>query len=181
MGHSVGLEWVQKQFSSELAKLGIIMFLSFSLSKRKDVLQSFTKGLLPYLILVGFVAGLVVIEPHLSGTLIIVITSFILLFCAGAKISHFVAMAAPVIIGVVGAILAAPYRFNRVLAWLHPLIITRIRGGRLFNLCWLSVQEESLEEDWDKVCRSTFGFPSLIMIIFLQFFQRSLDLWGHLW
>lgn len=118
---------------SELAKLGIIMFLSFSLSKRKEVLQSFTKGLLPYLLLIGFIAGLVIVEPHLSGTLIIVITSCIILFCAGAKISHFVAMAVPGIVGLVGAILAAPYRFNRVLAWLHPFDYYKEQG-------WQTVQ-----------------------------------------
>lgn len=105
---------------SEMAKLALIMFLSFSLSKRKEVLQSFTKGLFPYLVLIGFIAGLVVIEPHLSGTLIIVITSFIILFCAGAKVSHFVILATPVVLAVVGAVLAAPYRFDRVKAWLDP-------------------------------------------------------------
>lgn len=113
----VGTKTIQP---SEMAKIALIMFLSFSLSKRKEVLQSFTKGLLPYLLLIGFVAGLVVIEPHLSGTLIIVITSCIILFCAGAKISHFVAMALPAVAAVVVAILAAPYRFDRVKAWLNP-------------------------------------------------------------
>ncbi|MDF2987182.1 MAG: cell division protein FtsW [Eubacterium sp.] len=108
---------------SELAKLSLIMFLSFSLSKRKDVLQSFTKGLLPYLALIGFICGLVLIEPHLSGAIIIAMTGFIILFCAGAKISHFVSMAVPAVVAVVGAVLVAPYRFDRVKAWLDPFNI----------------------------------------------------------
>ncbi len=108
---------------SELAKLSLIMFMSFSLSKRRDVLKSFTKGLLPYLILIVFICGLVVIEPHLSGTIIIAMTGFIILFCAGAKISHFVALAIPVVLAVVGAVLVAPYRFDRVKAWLDPFNI----------------------------------------------------------
>lgn len=105
---------------SEVAKIAMIMFLSFSLSKRKEVLQSFTKGLVPYLGLIGLVAGLVVIEPHLSGTLIIVITSCIVLFCAGAKISHFVGLALPGVMAAVALVLVAPYRFDRVKAWLDP-------------------------------------------------------------
>lgn len=105
---------------SELAKLSLIIFLSFSLSKRKEVLQSFTKGLFPYLLLIGLVAGLVIIEPHLSGALIIVITACIILFCAGAKISHFVAIALPGIIGVIGLIVFEPYRFDRLKAWMDP-------------------------------------------------------------
>lgn len=106
---------------SEAAKLAIIMFLSFSLSKRKEGLQSFFRGLLPYLLLIALVAGLVVIEPHLSGALIIAITAFIILFCAGAKISHFVMMIVPAAMVVVGAILIEPYRFDRVKAWLDPI------------------------------------------------------------
>jgi len=105
---------------SELAKIALIMFLSFSLSKRRDVLKSFTKGLLPYLALIGFICGLVVVEPHLSGTIIIALTGFIVLFCAGAKISHFVALAVPVVLAGIAAVLVAPYRFDRVKAWLDP-------------------------------------------------------------
>jgi len=126
----VGTKTIQP---SEIAKIAIIMFLSFSLSKRKEVLQSFFKGLVPYLLLVGFVAALVLKEPHLSGTLIIVITSCIVLFCAGAKISHFVLMATPAVVGVVGAILVAPYRFERVKAWLNPFKYSSDEG-------WQTVQ-----------------------------------------
>ncbi len=118
---------------SELAKLSLIMFLSFSLSKRKDVLKSFTKGLLPYLALIGLICGLVVIEPHLSGTIIIALTGFIVLFCAGAKISHFVALAVPVVLAGVGAILVAPYRFDRVKAWLDPFQYKMDEGWQIVN------------------------------------------------
>ncbi len=105
---------------SETAKLAVIIFLSYSLSKRKDVLQSFKKGLLPYLMLVGFIAVLVLVEPHLSGTIIIVLTAFVILFCAGAKISHFVALAMPVLLGTIAAVVFESYRFDRVKAWLDP-------------------------------------------------------------
>lgn len=105
---------------SELAKIALIIFLSFSLSKRKEVLQSFKKGLLPYLLLIGLVAGLVLKEPHLSGALIIITTSCVILFCAGAKISHFVALTVPGIIGVLGLIVFEPYRFGRLKAWINP-------------------------------------------------------------
>lgn len=105
---------------SEIAKLAVILFFSFSLSKRKDQLQSFFKGLLPYLILIGVFAGLLIIEPHLSGTILIASVACIILFCAGAKISHFVIISIPAILGVAAAIIAAPYRLARVTAFLDP-------------------------------------------------------------
>jgi cell division protein FtsW len=51
---------------SEIAKLGMIFFFSQSLSKRKDKLNYFFKDLFPYLLLMGIVAGLLLLEPHLK-------------------------------------------------------------------------------------------------------------------
>lgn len=126
----VGTKTIQP---SEIAKLTLIMFLAFSLSKRKEGLQSFTKGLMPYLMLIGLIAGLVVIEPHLSGALIIVITAFIVLFCGGAKISHFVAMALPVVIAGAVAIATEPWRFGRIKAWLDPIGNKMNEGWQIYN------------------------------------------------
>ena len=105
---------------SELAKLALIIFLSNSLSKRKDTLQYFTKGLLPYLAMIGVFAALLLIEPHLSATIIIILVSGIILFCAGAKISHFVAMVVPLLAGLVGIVAINPYMLSRVTSFMNP-------------------------------------------------------------
>jgi len=60
---------------SEFAKMAVILFFSHSLSKRRDQLNSFFKGLLPYLILLGIYAALLLKEPHLSGTMVIAIVA----------------------------------------------------------------------------------------------------------
>lgn len=105
---------------SELAKLGVILFFSYSLSKRKDQLQYFFKGLLPYLILLGLIAGLMLIEPHKSGTIIIGSVAVIILFCAGARIKHIVAMAIPAVTGMIALILLSDYSRKRIFAFLDP-------------------------------------------------------------
>lgn len=105
---------------SEIAKFAVIMFFSYSLSKRKDQLQYFFKGLMPYLLLIGIISVLLIIEPHLSGTILIASVACVILFNAGAKISHFILMAIPAMAAVVGAIAIAPYRMARVTAFLDP-------------------------------------------------------------
>ncbi len=105
---------------SELAKLAVILFFSFSLSKRKDQLESFFKGLLPYLLLIGVYAGLLLLEPHLSGTIIIGMVASIILFSAGAKIRHFVLLSLPVLFGLAAVITFSEYRRSRVLSFLDP-------------------------------------------------------------
>ena len=71
---------------SELTKLAMILFLSYSLSKRKDSLKYFFKGLVPYLILIAIHAFIFLLQPHLSVMIVVGLVSCILLFCAGAKI-----------------------------------------------------------------------------------------------
>lgn len=116
--------WIEfKGFSfqpSEIAKLALIIFLSYSLSKNRDRLKYFLSGLLPYLIIVMFVSGLVLVEPHLSATVIIVLISCVLLFLAGARIMHFVLLTVPGLAGLVIAIAAAPYRLKRITGFLDP-------------------------------------------------------------
>jgi cell division protein FtsW len=105
---------------SELAKLSIILFFSHSLSKRKDKLNSFFKGVLPYLILVGIFIVILRFQKHMSATVIIVAVAFILLFGAGAKIRHFIIMALPAVAGL-GAIIAfTDYMKDRVISYLDP-------------------------------------------------------------
>lgn len=118
---------------SELAKLAVILFFSYSLSKRKDQLESFFKGLVPYLLLIGVFAGLLLLQPHLSGTLVIASVAVIILFSAGARLRHFMILALPVIPVLAAAILLAPYRFDRVKAWLDPWKYSHDEGWQIIQ------------------------------------------------
>ncbi len=105
---------------SETAKLAVILFFSYSLSKRKNGLESFFKGLLPYLLLLGVYGGLLLIEPHLSGTIIIFGVACIILFTAGSKIRHFMILSVPAIAGLIALIIFFPYRRDRLISFLNP-------------------------------------------------------------
>ncbi|KNY24943.1 putative lipid II flippase FtsW [Pseudobacteroides cellulosolvens] len=106
---------------SELLKISMILFFSYSLSKRKDDLKYFFKGLFPYLILIGLFSGLLLIEPHLSCTVLVVIVATIILFCAGAKIKHFVLLGMPAIGAFIVAITTMEHARKRLTTFLHPM------------------------------------------------------------
>ena len=57
---------------SELAKLGIIIYFAATISQRKDKMRTFKYGILPYGILLGIYAVLMLAEPHLSGCILLV-------------------------------------------------------------------------------------------------------------
>jgi cell division protein FtsW len=113
---------------SELGKLALILFLANSLSKRKDQLQSFTRGLVPYLLVIGVVAGLIVVETHLSATIIIILVTSIILFSAGARLKHFALMAVPVLAIFALIIYKVDYMKDRVLSFLNPFAYSSKEG-----------------------------------------------------
>jgi len=106
---------------SEILKYAVILFYSFSLSKRQEKIKNFFNGLLPYLILLGIIAVLLVLEPHNSATIIIALVVAVLLFCAGAKISHFLMMGIPGIVGLGTVIFLSPHGRKRIESFLNPL------------------------------------------------------------
>ncbi len=105
---------------SEIAKLGMIFFFSQSLSKRKDKLNYFFKGLFPYVLLMVIVAGLLLLGPHLSCIIIILVTTAIILFCAGAKIKHFIIISIPLAGCFAILIYFVDYMRARVLSFIDP-------------------------------------------------------------
>ena len=105
---------------SELAKLGIIIYLSCSLVRKKDRIISFIGGFLPYLIIISLIFLLVMIEPDLGSALIIAGVGFVLIYAGGAKISHMLYVAALGILPIYFSISKIGYRKNRIIAFLNP-------------------------------------------------------------
>jgi len=105
---------------SELAKFSIIVFFSASLSKRKDQLKKFFSGFLPYILLLGVIAGLIIIEPHLSGTIIVTTVAIIILFAAGARLSHLFMLFAPAVAGLTAVAVFTEYMNARLKSFIDP-------------------------------------------------------------
>ena len=68
----------------EVAELVIVVYMAAWLSSRRAQIQSLGYGLVPFSVLVGGVAGLVILQPDLSTAAIITITSAVMFFLAGA-------------------------------------------------------------------------------------------------
>ena len=110
---------------SELMKLSLIMFLSFSLAKNSGKLRFFFRGLVPYLLIVGFVDLLLLLEPHYSCAVLITLVAVVILFCAGARIFHFLAIGVPTIAAAAYLVISSEYR--AALLAFDPLLTHRAR------------------------------------------------------
>lgn len=105
---------------AELAKLAVIIFLAYIISKNHKKIKKFST-LIKILVLVApIVVMIVVITTNLSSAIIIFGIAIVMLFVASPKYSHFITMAAVAVFGAVAFILIEPYRFERVRVWLSP-------------------------------------------------------------
>lgn len=105
---------------SEFAKLGLIIFLAHYLADASERMQSFRRGLLPPLGMALVAVGLIMLEPDLGQSVVIMGTTIILLFAAGARISHLAGLGG-VGLGAFGVLVAiAPYRMDRITSFLNP-------------------------------------------------------------
>ena len=81
----LGVEGVFTFQPSELAKLGVIIYFADSISKKKEKMEDLKAGLLPYLPILGCIAVLMMLEPHLSGTILIVGIGIMMMVVGGMK------------------------------------------------------------------------------------------------
>ena len=71
---------------SELAKLVTILYLAVWLDSKKDQLHDLSYGLLPFGVIVGVVAGLILLQPDLSAAATVVLVAAVMFFVGGADI-----------------------------------------------------------------------------------------------
>jgi len=77
---------------SEIGKLAVIVWTSMLLVKKGDQMRRLTKGLLPFLVVIGVLDLLVVLEPDLSVAIMYTLVAGIVLFSGGVRIGHFVVL-----------------------------------------------------------------------------------------
>lgn len=117
--------WIDFGFTtfqpSEAVKVLLIGFYAGILTQNADKLQEFKRGFLYHIAFVLPIAGLLILEPHLSATIIITVTSAIMLLVAGGKVKHFALTGLTMGVPALGAIIAFfPYQLQRVKTFLDP-------------------------------------------------------------
>lgn len=105
---------------SEFAKLGLVIFLAAALASRGERITSLTRGLVPLCVPVFLTAMLVLIEPDIGTSSLIVFTAFAMFFAAGARIEHLLMVIAVTLPPAAVAIMSSPYKRARIFAFLHP-------------------------------------------------------------
>lgn len=105
---------------SEVAKFAIIIFMSQIISLNYKKIKSF-KTFLVLLVVIGIICGLTLLEPHLSGTMLILGIGIILLYVGGCNGRH---MLLTLILGgaaLVFMLVVLKYEHDRIEVWMDPM------------------------------------------------------------
>jgi len=119
---------------SEFAKLALIIYVAAWLAGRGDAIKDFWTGFFPFVFLVGFVAGLIMLQPDLGTTIVIVLTTLTLMYVAGASLRHVAAFACVGGIAAAMLIFSGEYRADRVFAFLNAEEEPGARGFQTLQL-----------------------------------------------
>jgi len=117
--------WINLGFTtfqpSEVAKIAVILAYATMICKTpKKKMKQFRYGILPFAAVAGVIVGLLVLEPHLSASIIIIGITGIMIIAGGANLKWIGGAVLAVSALLALAILILPYAQDRVTAWLHP-------------------------------------------------------------
>ena len=109
---------------SEIAKFSVIVLFSHLISLNHPKMKSFSVGVLPFALILGAVTVLMLLEPHLSGTLLILAIGAVLMFVGGTGLRWFALAGGGALAALAGALSLlpdlVPYAASRLSSWLDP-------------------------------------------------------------
>jgi cell division protein FtsW len=105
---------------SEVARLVVVIWCAMLASKKGQQVREFKKGVLPFMLVLGLVSVMILLEPNLSMATLVALLGGLVLFTSGAKIGHFVLLAGLGMILVFHQIRDAQYRLARLVTFMNP-------------------------------------------------------------
>ena len=118
---------------SEFVKIAIIIYMADFISRKEAVMKSFLRGYLPAMAVLGFIVGLVLIEPDLGTAVTISLITIIMLFVGGLRPVYIFASILASLPVLYALLFSVSYRRKRMLAFLNPWADRRGTGFQIIQ------------------------------------------------
>lgn len=105
---------------AEVAKIAVITYLAYSLSKKGEKIRKFSVGFVPHLAVVGLTVALLMKQPDFGSSIMLITMMGIMLFVSGARLAYLSGFAVLGVIGGFFAITSSEMRMKRILAFMDP-------------------------------------------------------------
>lgn len=159
---------------SELAKFGLMIFMCSYMSRHKNEMNTFRFGMLPMLLAIGFIAGLVMLQPNMSMAVIIGFIGVVLLYLGGCDLKQLVILG---IIGIIGFFVlarSAQYRMDRLTSFGNPELDPQGTGYQLLQSYYAigsgGFFGKGLNNSYQKLLYMTYGESDFIFAILCEEF-----------
>lgn len=102
---------------AEFAKLTVIIYLAAWLAAKGQTIRSFEHGLLPFVVIIGSVAVLIMLEPNMGTTLIILLITVTMFWTAGASLLQMLALGITGLVTMAFLATVEGYRADRLMSF----------------------------------------------------------------
>ena len=183
---------------SEFLKIGFIMFFSAWMAKAKDKAGRFKEGFLPFIVLIGIVGSVLLLQPDTDTFLIIVFGGLAVYLTGGGKWRYVLILGVCGIIGLGVIAYTRPYVMSRLTTFMNPAdnalgsgyqiqqSLIAVGSGGLFgrgfgqSIQKFNVLPEPIGASIFAVASEEFGFMGAvgIILLFIFFAFRGLKIAG---
>lgn len=182
---------------SEIVKLTFLLYLSAWLSSKEDHhIKDINYGFIPFIIVLGAIATLTILQPDTGTMMIIVLTALVVYFIAGAHIKHLVWLGILGVFSLMALLKISQYRSERLTTFLHPELdplgkgyhinqaLLAVGSGKIFGKGYghsrqkFAYLPEAMGDSIFAVMAEELGFiiSTLFVMAFLFFTLRCLKL-----
>lgn len=118
---------------SELANLAVIVYVSDFIARKQGLMRSLTRGFLPPVAVLGVFLLLVLAQPDLGSTIALSSVVLVMLFVAGARLTHLGSLILLTLPALYVLIFSVPYRRMRIMAFLNPWLDPKGSGFQIIQ------------------------------------------------
>lgn len=105
---------------AELARIALVIYLAYSLSKKQDKVRMFSIGFFPHVLVLGVFAVLLLLQPDFGSVVIFTALSWLMMFVGGVRLRHLLSLFIVLVPTGYFLMLNAAYRLKRWVSFLDP-------------------------------------------------------------
>jgi cell division protein FtsW len=115
----------------EFAKIALMLYLAYFMSAKQAIIRTFSKGVIPPFAITGIMCLLLLKQPDFGGAALMTLLLFFMCFVGGTRQIYLFLSAAIASGGGWLLMVAEPYRFRRLIAFLDPFSSASSEGYHL--------------------------------------------------
>jgi cell division protein FtsW len=105
---------------AELARIALIIYLAYSLSKKSDRLKEFAIGFVPHGIVLAMLLVPMILQPDFGSVVILTLLTGIMMFAGGVPLRHLLLVSLALLPAGAFLLMSAEYRIRRLMSFLNP-------------------------------------------------------------